>query len=173
MKKKILIFLYYSLFQYLPMHPFPGYQISYYLRRIIFKQILFKCGKKILVLKNAYVGDGSRLSIGDRSYIGLNARLGGKITIGSDVIMGPDVVIMTASHEYKDSQIPINQQGNIEEKEVIIGDDVWIGTRSILMPGVIIGDHSIIGAGSVVTKSFPKYSILAGSPAKIIKNRLV
>ena len=154
------------------MHPFPGYLLSYKLRRFVVKRILLACGKNVLVLRKVYFGDGSRLTIGDRSYLGLNARLGGKITIGDDVIMGPDVIMMTASHEYRNIKIPINQQGNIEEKEIIIGDNVWIGTRSIILPGIKIGSHSIIGAGSIVTKSFPDYSIIGGNPAKLIKNRI-
>lgn len=60
----------------------------------------------------------------------------------------------------------------MEEKEVVIGNDVWIGTRVIILPGVTIGDHSIIGAGAVVTKSFPDYSIIGGVPAKLIKSRI-
>jgi len=68
--------------------------------------------------------------------------------------------------------IPINQQGSTEEKPIEIGNDVWIGTRVIILPGVKIGDHSIIGAGAVVTKSFPPYSIIGGVPAKLIKKRI-
>ena len=171
MLKKVLLIIYYSILQYLPMHPFPGYKQAYWLRKYVVKKILLKCGENILVLRKAYFGDGSRLSIGDRSYLGLNSRLGGKITIGDDVVMGPDVIMMTASHEYRSIDIPINLQGNIEEREIIIGNDVWIGTRSIILPGVNIGSHSIVASGAVVTKSFPEYSIIGGCPAKLIKDR--
>ena len=79
--------------------------------------------------------------------------------------------MMATSHEFKDINIPINLQGAEKEKPIIIGNDVWIGTRVIVLPGVIIGDHSIIAAGSVVTKSCKPYSIIGGVPAKLIKMR--
>lgn len=85
--------------------------------------------------------------------------------------MGPDVVIMATSHNFDTVDIPINLQGDKPEKEVIIADDVWIGTRAIILPGVKIGKHSIIGAGAVVTKSFPENSIIGGNPAKLIRYR--
>ena len=169
--KKIYLFIYYAFGQYLPMHPLSGYLLSYKFRRFLVTRILFKCGADVLVLKKSYFGDGSRLSIGDRSYLGLNARLGGKITLGNDVIMGPEVIMMAVSHEYRSVVIPINQQGGMDEREIIIGDDVWIGTRAVLLPGVKIGSHSIVAAGSIVTKSFPEYSIIGGNPAKLIKCR--
>ena len=63
------------------------------------------------------------------------------------------------------------EQGFSEEKEVIIGDDVWIGSDVTILPGVKIGNHSIIGACSVVTKDVPEYAIVAGNPAKVKKYR--
>ena len=85
--------------------------------------------------------------------------------------MGPDVIMMATSHEFKSLNIPINKQGAKQEDPIIIGDDCWIGTRAIILPGVSIGNHSIIAAGAVVTHSFPAYSIIGGVPAKLIKTR--
>jgi maltose O-acetyltransferase len=65
----------------------------------------------------------------------------------------------------------VDASNRTTEKEVKIGNDVWIGTRVVMLPGVEIGDHSIIGAGAVVTKSFLPNSIIGGVPAKLIKNR--
>jgi maltose O-acetyltransferase len=78
---------------------------------------------------------------------------------------------MTNAHAFDDVDVPINQQGNLETREVVIGDDVWIGTRVIIMPGVTIGSGSVIGAGSIVTKDIPGMSIAVGNPARVIRNR--
>ncbi|WP_352232128.1 DapH/DapD/GlmU-related protein [Marivivens sp. LCG002] len=78
---------------------------------------------------------------------------------------------MATSHGHTRTDIPIIAQGEAEERPVKIGNDVWIGTRSIILPGVSIGDHSIIGAGSIVTKSFPAYSVIGGNPAQLIRSR--
>lgn len=78
---------------------------------------------------------------------------------------------MTSSHNTARTDIPMNQQGHLEKKEVVIGDDVWIGRRVIILPGIKIGNGVIIGAGAVVTKDVPDYAVVAGVPAKVIKYR--
>ena len=65
----------------------------------------------------------------------------------------------------------MNEQGATQPKKIIIEDDVWLGSRVIVLPGVTIGKGSIIGAGTVLTKSVPPYSIVAGNPGKIVRNR--
>jgi maltose O-acetyltransferase len=154
------------------MQPFPGYKLFYKVRYFFIKKIIKECGRDVIVKNNCYFGVGQRLKVGDRSQLGQNARLGGNITIGNDVLMGPDVVMMATSHAYDRVDIPINQQGSAEEQPITIGDDVWIGTRVIILPGCNIGEHSIIAAGSVVTKSCEPYSIIGGVPAKFIKKRV-
>ena len=170
--KKIHIFLYYAIVQYLPMQPFPGYKIFYRIRYYVVKRILNSCGEGVVVKNKCYFGDGSRLTVGNRTQLGQNAKLGGKITLGNDVLMGPDVVMMAVSHVHDRTDIPINQQGSENEKEILIGNDVWIGTRAIILPGVKIGSHSIVAAGAVVTQSFDEYSIIGGVPARLIKKRV-
>jgi len=170
--KKIYLFIYYAFIQYLPMQPFPGYKLFYAIRYFFIKKIIKNCEKNVIVKNKCYFGNGDRLSIGNRSQLGQNARLAGSITIGDDVLMGPDVIMMATSHAYDRVDIPINQQGATEEQPIVIGNDVWIGTRVIILPGVTIGDHSIVGAGSVVTKSCEPYSIIGGIPSKLIKKRI-
>lgn len=168
--KKVLLILYYGLLQFIPMHPMPGYKIGYALRRWIAQRILKHCGKDVIVKDHCDFGNGARLSVGDRSQLGKNAKLAGTITLGDDVVMGPDVVMMSMSHGYATTEIPINRQPGWE-KPIFIGNDVWIGTRVIILPGVHIGDHCIIGSNAVVTHSFPANCILGGVPAKILKSR--
>lgn len=86
-------------------------------------------------------------------------------------MMGPDVIIPTSEHNHTRTDITIRCQGKLPTKGVEIGNDVWIGTRVIILPGVKIGDSSIIGAGAVVTKDVPSYTIVGGNPAKILKYR--
>jgi len=169
--KNIYLLFYYSIAQFLPMQPIPGYKFFYKLRYFLVKNIIKNCGKDVIVKNKAYFGNGQRLSVGDRSQIGQNCLLGGEIILGKDVLMGPDVVMMATSHAFDRIDIPINQQGSTEEQPITIGDDVWIGTRVIILPGVTIGSHSIVAAGSVVTKSCKDYSIIGGVPAKLIKSR--
>ncbi len=87
-------------------------------------------------------------------------------------MMGPEVHIYATSHGYTDTGRPMRLQGYTPPRPVVIEDDVWIGTRAIILPGVRVGAGSIIGAGAVVTKSVPPYSIVAGNPARVVKSRL-
>ena len=110
--------------------------------------------------------------IGDYSYIGPNGVMGagGGIKVGSHVQMGPNVTITAENHRFDDPALRIDQQG-VYHQGVVIEDDVWIGGRTTILDGVTIGHGSIIGAGAVVTKSIPPYSIAIGVPAKIVRSR--
>lgn len=133
------------------------------------KLILDKCGKKVNIEKGASFA--SNIKLGDYSGIGLNAFISGPTDIGKYVMMGPNCMIYTRNHEFKKKDVPMLFQGYQESKKVIIEDDVWIGGRVIILPGVKVGKGAIIGAGSVVTKDVDPYSIVAGNPAKKIKER--
>ena len=86
-------------------------------------------------------------------------------------MMGTDVTIITRNHRFDRTDIPMMEQGFEEERPVYIGNDVWIGDRALILPGVHVGDGSIIAAGAVVTKDVPPYSIVAGVPARKIRDR--
>lgn len=170
--KKIYLLLYYAFLQRIPMQPMPGYKVGYTLRRWILKKILGeRCGNQIIVKDHCYIGNGNRLTVGNRSQLSQNGRFNGTIQIGDDCLMGPDVVIMATSHAFSRTDIPINQQGAKPESPVIIGNDCWIGARVVILPGVKLGDQCIVAAGAVVTKSFPAKSIIGGVPAILLKTR--
>ncbi len=133
------------------------------------KLMLQKCGNNVNIEKNAVFS--IRTEIGDNSGIGVNAHLYGKVIIGDNVMMGPDCIIYVRNHESSRLDIPMCKQGSTEERPVIIGNDVWIGGRVIILPGVKIEDGAIVGAGAVVTKNVSKYDVVAGNPARVIKNR--
>jgi maltose O-acetyltransferase len=170
-KRMLALFLYYGLAQYFPTQPRPGWQFAYWLRRKIAAHIFLKCGEDIIIKSRAYFGTGSSLIIGHRSQLGENLKAEGDLNLGDDVVMGPDVVMLSSSHAFDRLDLPINQQGARPRRPIVIGNDVWIGTRVIILPGIKIGDHAIVGAGSVVTKDVPALAIVAGNPAKFIRSR--
>lgn len=120
------------------------------------------------VIRN--VGEG--LSIGNNSAVGAYSYLGaqGGIEIGNNVIMGPRVSFHSENHIFTDKNTPIRLQGEVRKK-IIVDDDCWVGTGSIILAGVHIHSSAVIAAGAVVTKDVPSNSVVAGVPAKIIKNR--
>ena len=128
-----------------------------------------KCGRNVNIERKAYFTPG--LTLGDRSGVGIGCEVYGPVTIGNDVMMGPEVVIYTSGHRFDRTDVPMMDQGSDEPKPVTIGNDVWLGRRVMIMPGVTIGDGCVIGAGAVVTKDIPPYTVAAGVPAKVIKKR--
>jgi acetyltransferase-like isoleucine patch superfamily enzyme len=110
------------------------------------------------------------VSIGDRCLIGKGSGIVGhfSITIGNDVWTGHHVYITDQNHGYEDVSVPISRQSQ-PERAVIIGDGSWLGHGSIILPGVTIGEHVVIGANSVVTKNIPPFSVAVGSPARVIR----
>ncbi|MDT3699209.1 MAG: DapH/DapD/GlmU-related protein [Thermincola sp.] len=133
------------------------------------RQMLDKCGKNINIERGALFS--SRITIGDNSGIGINASIGGPCHIGNDVMMGSDCVIYIRNHRFDRTDIAMWRQGFYDEKPVTIGNDVWIGGRVTILPGVKVGNGVIIGANAVVTKNVPDYAIVCGNPAKIMKMR--
>ncbi|HBY19907.1 MAG: acetyltransferase [Clostridiales bacterium GWE2_32_10] len=172
MLRIIALSLYYSIARHLPCSD------SYYsffaknIRRALCKVIFAKQGKSCNIEHGVFFGNGSDIEIGDNSGIGINARVEGPLVIGENVMMGPDVIIYTGNHNFNDVNIPMIKQGESKPQKVIIEDDVWIGARVIILPGVTIGHGAIVAAGSVVTKDVVAYSIVAGVPSKKIKSRL-
>lgn len=112
------------------------------------------------------------LIIGEHSYIGCNAVLGagGGIQIGDHVLIGQSVNIHAESHEFFDTARLIAEQP-VSYRGVVIGDDVWVGSKVTILDGVTIGKGAVIGAGAVVTRSIPPMAIAVGVPARIIRFR--
>lgn len=166
-KAKILYLLYQGTAAWLPIS-----QRSKLAKRIRggwAKKIISHYGENVNIEKHATFTP--ELSIGDNSGIGIDCEIYGPVTIGNDVMMGPEVVIYTNAHCHDRIDIPMREQGFSEAQPVQIGDDVWIGRRVMIMPGVKIGNGVVIGAGAVVTKDVPDYAIVGGVPAKVLKMR--
>jgi maltose O-acetyltransferase len=111
------------------------------------------------------------ISIGDNSGFGRDSYISAedRVEIGKDVMIGPQLYIYTSNHETK-LGIPMIRQ-SVKTSPVTIGNDVWIGARVTILPGVNIGDGAVIAAGAVVTKHVAPYTIVGGVPARKIKDR--
>ena len=167
------LFLYLMFLKHLPATD-GRYPLAALIRRwrsSVGKHLFDSCGVNVNIEKGANFGFGRGISLGNNSGLGINCKVRGPLVIGNDVMMGPDVMIFTSNHETSRTDIPMRLQGNTEVKCVRIEDDVWIGARAIILPGVKIGKGSVIAAGSIVTKEVEAYSIVGGSPAKVIKRR--
>lgn len=106
--------------------------------------------------------------IGDHSLIGMGNVIIGPVSIGNHVIFAQNIVASGLNHKYEDIKRPIHEQG-VTTATITVEDECWIGANVVLTAGVTIGRHSVIAAGSVVTKSIPPYAVAAGSPARVIK----
>lgn len=114
---------------------------------------------------NNAVGD---VMIGNHTRIGLHNTVIGPVTIGNHVNLAQGITITALNHNFEDTDKRIDEQG-ISTDPVTIEDDVWIGANAVVLPGVRIGNHSVVAAGAVVTKDVPPHSLVAGVPAKVIK----
>lgn len=114
---------------------------------------------------NNMVGD---ITIGEYSRVGLGNTIIGPVAIGNHTNLAQNITVSGLNHNFQDITKTIAEQG-VSTAQIRIGDDVWIGANSVILAGTEIGTHSIIAAGTVVTRSVPPYSICAGNPGKIIK----
>lgn len=115
---------------------------------------------------------GTGIIIGNRTGIGARAFLAGQggINIGDDVITGPNIQVFSENHNFSNLSLTIKEQG-VTKQPTTIGNNCWIGGGVSILAGVTIGDGCVIATGSVVTKSVPANSVVAGVPAKVIKSR--
>ncbi|TDO77436.1 acetyltransferase-like isoleucine patch superfamily enzyme [Flavobacterium chryseum] len=147
------------------------------------KQMLSLCKKKFKHFSDtadfrpgAYAVGCSKIKIGNRVVVRPGVMLFGEsesletsIIIEDNVMMGCGVHIYINNHKFDQPDIPLIDQGYYPDEAVILKNGCWIGANSILLPGITIGNNSVIGAGSIVTKSIPDGVVAVGSPAKIIK----
>jgi acetyltransferase-like isoleucine patch superfamily enzyme len=149
-----------------------------YLQKCVGKKSIVGEGTKIINFVNVSIGDycliqdhvyiragiDGSVRIGDYAAINSFAKLFGHggIEIGEYAQIGPDCLITTTKHDYQEDL-------KTSFEKVQIGRWAWVGAKCVILPGTRIGDHSILGAGSIVTKDIPQWSIAVGSPARVIK----
>ena len=129
----------------------------------------FKLGNRSIIEEYTIINNGcGDIQIGDNSNINSRAMIVGPVKIGNYVMFGSNSRITGLTHNYEDISIPIKLQG-VSSKISEIEDDVWIGGNCVIIQGITIGTHSLVAAGSVVTKNVEPYTIVAGNPARSIK----
>ncbi len=139
-----------------------------YLRAAFYQRVLQHVGDDCVISFGVLFSD-ARTSIGRFAYLGPYCVLG-EVEIGDDVLIGSQVSVMNGAQQHGIDRldIPVREQPG-KWPRVTIGRDSWIGDRAIVMASV--GDHCVVGAGSVVTKPVPDYAIVVGNPARIVKYR--
>ena len=138
------------------------------LRRQTLTALVGGHGEKFWVEPPFYCDYGVNITVGDRVFANFNCTFldVARITIGSDVLFAPGVQLYTASHplDWRTRRLWLENA-----KPITVGSDVWVGGGAILLPGVSVGDRSVVGAGSVVTKDVPSDCVVAGNPARVIR----
>jgi len=127
--------------------------------------------------RDGYLEPGVYLSDGRSVRIGAHCQINEDVfiqaaEIGDYVMIAPGAAILSKSHVHDRTDVPMVLQGETDHRPPVIADDVWIGRGAIVMPAVTIGQGSIVGAGAVVTRDVPPYSIVAGVPARLVASRL-
>lgn len=134
----------------------------------IIKELFGTVGVNPSIEHNFHCDLGYNIHVGDNFYAGYNCTIldMAEVKVGHNCMIGPNVGIYTAGHSIE----PKDRNKSGYGIQIIIGNDVWIGGSCVILAGVTIGDNSIVAAGSVVTKDVPANTIVAGNPAKILKN---
>jgi acetyltransferase-like isoleucine patch superfamily enzyme len=140
------------------------------------KSWLAKCGNNVDIHVTCNILSPAHLTIGNNSSIGAFTSIfsGFGVTIGQNCLISSNCSISSVNH-IQEANIRYNSESAeaTGSKPVIIGDNVWIGMNACLLPGVVVGNNSIVGAGSVVTKNIPPNEIWVGNPAKFVKKLFI
>jgi maltose O-acetyltransferase len=142
--------VYYGLAAHLPNTNMPGGRYFSALRVALLRRLLKACGNDIKIGNHVAFGRGTDV----------------------EIVIAPEVMILNLGHTTTSTYVPMLLQPKRSYPPTIIEDDVWIGARALILPGIRIGRGAIVAAGAVVTKDVPAVTVVGGNPAKIIKQRL-
>jgi acetyltransferase-like isoleucine patch superfamily enzyme len=174
-KNRNLVVFVYSMFSYISgMLWIIVDLLPHFMRNAMFRLVFKTYGRETMLDYRSFVRYPWRVSLGNGVAINRGCELypsmqtdQGIITLEDHVVLGPGVIIFASGHDYTALHLP-----DISAP-VTVGKHAWIGGKSIILPGVTIGEGAVIGAGSVVTKDIPPYTVAVGNPAKVIKNRIL
>lgn len=145
-----------------------GHPIFLYPRVYVRNKSAISFGRNITIAYNCFISP-VELVVGDGCWLGVNNFICGRVFLGREVNLGPNVNLPGASHNIE-SQLPLARSGSTMQG-TILEDFVWVGGNSTILDGVRVGKGAVIGAGSVVTKDVPPLAVVAGVPARLLKNR--
>ena len=132
---------------------------------------LISIGSKVHFYRGAYLSPcGTHITIGSNTHFAPYGVMYGPLTIGDNCAVAAHVVFASVGHGYERTDMPMVEQP-VLKKEIVLEDDVWVGANAVIIQGVRIGTGSIVGAGAVVTKDVPPYSVVGGTPARVIRSR--
>ena len=137
-------------------------------RQAILRELIPNQGRDCFIKPPFLCDYGEFIVLGDRFFANYGCKLvdGGTITFGKDVLVGPGCTFVTVNHAVEPKR---RLRGVMQCKPITVGDNVWFGAEVTVCPGVTIGDGCVIGAGSVVVKDIPAYTMAAGNPCKVIR----
>lgn len=144
-----------------------------------YKRLFYSCGKNVVFSPTKSEFDYKNISIGEKVYIGPGALFVSTLShiyIGDKVMFGPNVSLLGGNHSTHIigkfmADYSLKDKRDDDDDDILIDKDVWVGTGSIILKGVKVGRGAIVAAGSVVNKNVPPYSIVGGTPAKVLKYR--
>lgn len=169
---RILFLTFYYLFSSrLPSSWWPGGKLFNKLRIFSLKRLI-RIGNNVKIQKGVYIGNGNHISIGNNCQINEFTRLD-NVEIGNNVMIARECISIGKMHASKSVDVPMINQGVVKVNKTIIEDDVWLGLRVVIMPGVTIKEGCIIAAGAIVTKNTEKFCVYGGVPAKLIRRRSI
>lgn len=168
--KAIGALLYYCLASKLPRSYIPLGRVSSYVRVFALRLMGAKLGEHVTIEPRVYVGSGQDIVLGDHVQVNEGCRLR-NVRMGHHVMIAPDVAMLNLGHHTESTDIPMMMQGTRVYPPTVVEDDVWIGMRALIMPGIRIGQGAIVAAGSVVVKDVEPYAVVGGNPARVIKRR--
>ncbi len=137
-------------------------------REAVIRELFGKCGKNVFIARGFECDYGMNIEVGDNFFVNYGVVILDvcKVSIGDNCLIAPQAGIYTACH-------PLERETRVSRlelgKPIVIGNDCWIGGRAVITPGVTLGDNVVVGAGAVVTRSFPSDVVIAGNPARIIR----
>lgn len=164
-----------KLFNFIRVHWNYGYLMD--MRKWVYRKAMYprlkQHGLNVDIHPSVEIRTPENLTIGDNTNVNHGSEIyaGGGISIGSGTMLAYEVFVMSDSRTFL-GETPLKEQKGRIKQPVEIGDDVWIGARATILPGVKIGDHAIVAAGSVVTKNVNEWEIVGGNPAKVIGKRI-